>query len=198
MKLFKLTQFILFLLILGSCNNNSTDSSNGIEQEGYSLNSVQNSSMNGTVKKKLSGMSIDVPEELVEADEEKIKKKYPGANRPDVVYCNGDMSVNIGYSITKKTLKISDLSEYLTRTSTAISSNYGSENVSQINMDTINEQPFAVIEFYSPTPDGKIYNLMLTTSVNDRMAIFTFNCLEKQVDEWAPELPEIFSTIRFD
>jgi len=80
----------------------------------------------------------------------------------------------------------------------AISANLGEEIFSQSSMDTINGRQFAVIEFYSPGPQGKIYNLMFTTSVNDAMAIFTFNCPESKLEEWEEDINDIFESIKFD
>jgi len=101
-KVFFIT--MVLVSIFASCNNESKDSHNESEiKTDSTLNDItKDVKPNGVVPKRLSGMSIDIPEDLNEVDIEKIKARYPGANRPTVVYGSEDMSINLAYSITKK------------------------------------------------------------------------------------------------
>jgi hypothetical protein len=148
-------------------------------------------------EKLVGELYIEIPENLKEMDIDKIKTKYPGANRPDFVYGTEDMGVNLCYSIKNINFKLSDLETYLKSTGAAIASQVGQNNVAQTEMDTVNSIPFAVIEFYSPTQtEGRIYNLMFTTSLDNKLTMISFNCLESRMKDWEEEVPEIFSSIK--
>lgn len=147
--------------------------------------------------KLLGDLYIEIPEGLEEAPEDKIKIKYPGAKRPDYVYGTEDMGVNLCYSLTKTPLKLSELNKYLETTSAGIIQQLGKASVSQSYMDTINAVPFAIIEFYSPTADeGRVYNLMFATSINDKMVLVSFNCLESLLPDWEQKVSEMFSSLQ--
>jgi hypothetical protein len=187
--------FVFFVLIFSSCSDQGK-----IKELAPPANDSVNSktAVEHSKSEKLVGeLYIEIPEDLKEIDEDKVKIKYPGANRPDYVYGTEDMGVNLCYSIKKVELKLSDLESYLKSTGAAIASRVGQSNVAQIEMDTVNSIPFAIIEFYSPTQtEGRIYNLMFTTSLNNRLTMISFNCLESRMKEWEEELPEIFSSIK--
>lgn len=197
----KIKQIIIGIstLVLFSCSQDKNEVKEDQSAEADSINVIDAKETSNDYRKQLGAMYIEIPEGLDEISEDKIKLKYPGANRPDYVYGTEDMGVNLCYSVTKTPLKQEELTKYLSSSSQAIASQLGKENMSQSMMDTINGIPFAIIEFYSPTPDeGRIYNLMFTTSLNDQMTIISFNALESRMKDWEQEVSEIFSSITME
>ena len=190
---------ISLVLILYSCSDSKKADENQMKADSLSYKTNIKSEDIKSETKLLGDLYIVIPDELEEASEDKIKLKYPGAKRPDFVFGTENMQVNLCYSITKTPLKLSELNKYLETTSAGIMQQIGKESVSQSYMDTINTVPFAVIEFYSPTADeGRIYNLMFATSLNDKMVLISFNCLESLLPEWEQDVSEIFSSLKLE
>lgn len=196
MKLLSISSLVTLILFV-SCEDKKVATDKRIKSIGIDSVTPNNSTLKET--KLLGDLYIEIPDDLEEASEEKIKLKYPGAKRPDFVFGTENMEVNLCYSITKTPLKLSELNKYLETTSAGIIQQIGKESVPQSYMDTINTVPFAVIEFYSPTEDeGRIYNLMFATSLNDKMVLISFNCLESLLPEWEQDVSEIFSSIKLE
>lgn len=185
----------VFLLLLSSCNSSDVNKEEQVKTDSLAgTDKMPDKSKSSNIL--LGELYIEIPDELEEIGEEKAKLKYPGANRPDYVFGTPDMGVNLCYSVTKTPLKLSQLQEYLDKTTPVFDQKFGQENVSQSQMDTINGIPFAILEFYSPTPnEGRVYNLMFTTSYTDKMTVITFNCLESKMADWEEDVSEIFSSI---
>src|ERR1700752_496392 len=117
-------------LMLFSCSDKNEAKENqlaGVD----SINVIDAKETSDDYKKQLGALYIEMPEGLKEIGEDKIKLKYPGANRPDYVYGTEDMGVNLCYSVTKTPLKLSELSNYLTQSTQAILSQIGKDNLSQ-------------------------------------------------------------------
>lgn len=187
---FSLLSLVLFL----SCNDKKVSADKTINSIGVDSLTPNNTTLKES--KLVGDLYITIPEELEEISEDKIKQKYPGAKRPDYVYGTEDMGVNVCYSNTNNPLKLSGLTEYLQTTTSGIASQLGNDNIAQSYMDTVNTIPFAVIEFYSPTPnEGRVYNLLFTTSLNNKMTVLSFNCLETLLPNWEQSVSEIFSSI---
>lgn len=187
---------ICFIIICYSCTNNE-NISKPKEEITTSVKSTEGTSVSNPSEKILGDLIIGFPEELKEIPLEKIKLKYPGPNRPEFVFGTEDMGVNLCYSVMDKPLKLSELNEYLHYSKAGIAKQVGIENVTQAYIDTINNIPFSIIEFYSPTPnEGNVYNIMCTTSLNNHMTIVSFNCLESRLPEWEEDISSIISSIK--
>lgn len=142
---------------------------------------------------------MDIPKNFDPANESEIKIKYPGKNRPQYVLTANNMAVNLAYTENEDRFLLEDLRPYLESTTKTIKQSLGADAVAQSEMDTINGIPFAIMEFYSPTIDeGKIYNLVFTTSLNEKKVIISFNCLQNLMPEWENEIPNIFSSISLE
>lgn len=192
----KLLSFGFVIIFSFSCTDNKSEDS--IKEE-LVVKSADSSVVDSTAlsEKILGDLMIEFPEELKEMPLEKIKLKYPGPNRPEFVFGTEDMGVNLCYSVMDKPLKLSELNEYLHYSKAGIANQVGIDNVTQAYIDTINEIPFSIIEFYSPTPnEGKVYNIMCTTSLNNHMTIVSFNCLESRLPEWEEDISIILSSIK--
>jgi hypothetical protein len=142
---------------------------------------------------------INTPKNFSLANESEIKLKYPGKNRPQYVFTDKNMAVNLAYTENENRFLLGELRQYLESTTKTIKHSLGDDAVAQSEMDTINGIPFAIMEFYSPTIDeGKIYNLVFTTSLNEKKIIISFNCLQSLMPEWENKIPDIFSSIALD
>ncbi len=48
----------------------------------------------------------------------------------------------------------------------------------------INGRKIGYLEVITPAIDTKIYNLLFFTDLNDQLLLCTFNCTEKDIEDW--------------
>jgi len=65
----------------------------------------------------------------------------------------------------------------------------------QSSMPEINGRKYIQLEFVTPAADSKIYNLLQITSLERRLALFTFNCTENYRKDWEATVKEIMQSI---
>jgi hypothetical protein len=98
--------YICCVLVFSYCNREVNDNIN------YSV-SAPNADSTKNMDRRLIGLfKLYVPATLLPMTSSDVIIKYPGSNRPQIVYANEDKSVNLCYSYSNRTLKNQQLESY--------------------------------------------------------------------------------------
>ena len=149
-----------------------------------------------TTYKEFDGFNLKIPDEFTIMKQELINLKYPSENRPSIVYTNDDGTINVNIKMTDTKLENNKVEETVKQTENLFKNI--DENV-EINFFTRNNYNLGEIKFLSGTIDKtSIYNHMLMFSINGKMTVISFNCLETQLDEWREVGEFIIKSIDFN
>lgn len=139
---------------------------------------------------------MEIPANLIEFNEDEIKLKYPGANRPNMVYGNKGGSVTVGLSLNVAQILDEELPLFISSTKEGLLNNLNVEWISD-NFQDINGYDFAILRFYSNSTNGRIYNMMVAAVYNNKLILITFNCLYTEMSHWKVEFDEMVKSISF-
>ena len=56
--------------------------------------------------------------------------------------------------------------------------------------------PIGYCEFLSPTMNANVYNLMFFVSLDDRVVLCTFNCLDIEMKDWKPVAHQMMASTK--
>lgn len=136
-----------------------------------------------------------IPKDFTLMSAETVAKKYPiVGHRPTEVYTNSRGTINIALNHTINAAKESDLEAI--KKQMDIQFNQPQIDFRKSEIRTLNGRKFIILEFVSPAADTKIYNLMAMTSIEGRLAMFTFNCTEEYKKDWSPIGKRIIESIQ--
>ncbi|WP_194973047.1 hypothetical protein [Aquiflexum lacus] len=185
-------QFLKYLLIISlffQCSNSSSTNNNSekvqrvMQKEVFSISSKQ---LHFLLNEKpvLSGKaSMMVPENFKLMNSEMLALKYPNVgHQPTEVYTNLEGTINIALNHTKNVASEDNLQEV----KKAMDAQINKPPIEFIKSELVqlNGNRCILMEFKSQAVDSKIYNLMLITSLEGRLAMVTFNCTEENLNIW--------------
>ncbi|MFD1954246.1 hypothetical protein ACFSL6_08670 [Paenibacillus thailandensis] len=137
---------------------------------------------------------ILVPESFALMSEEMKAVKYPSGNPPQEVYTNEDGTINVAASDTGTEMTQEDLEAFTAQMKTTIeptAAEWYEDGVIELE-----GRKAGHISFLSEGADGsQIYNHMVYTTIDDQLAIVSFNCLKEQMDEWQTVGDTIVETV---
>ncbi len=144
----------------------------------------------------LSGkLQLEIPSELKPMDSEMYSLKYPSDNMMNTkAYSNTDGTVSLLISRRPETSSQHDLPNYKQMLYETYSKNSSIDFI-KCEIEKIGGRDFIVTEMITPAIDINIYNLMLIISLEDKLAIITFNCTVDKVGKWKPVASRIMSSI---
>ena len=188
------------LLFLG-CTPPSTSSSNspgGTPQQAASQ--LKPTTVNGVELQPTNpvpGLEILIPESFSEMDAATIATKYPGANRPTLVYTNETGAINIAINHTQDKISPKQLTQLHQQLDTSIRQAHPKANWMFSGFQHYHGRKWAQLEFQSDAVDAKIHNMMLATSAQGRMLLVTFNCTDEHASDWLDVGREIVKSAIF-
>ncbi len=138
---------------------------------------------------------VQLPVDFKLMSTEMLEAKYPSGNRPTLVYTNEDGSINFAFNHTQNRITKEQLPEALPVFIKQFNTLYPQINWIKKELTTVNGNSFVVLEFITPAVDSKIYNLMYVTSLDDKMLMCSFNCLESQKTEWEQKAKESLNSV---
>ena len=199
--------FIAFVLLSGcvandnkevvlkkqSLNINDTVKVQGVASNNRSLE-ISNEPMD-KLKILCGKVCVNLPADFELMSREVLETKYPSGNRPTIVYTNKEGSINFAFNHTKNRILIEQLPEALQAFVKQFNSLYPQIKWLKKEITTINSNKFIVLEFISPAIDTSIYNLMYITSLDEKVLMCGFNCIETQITEWELKAKETLNSI---
>lgn len=135
--------------------------------------------LDGKIKMMMPSHFTILPPEVAEL-------KYPSANRPPVIYGNGNASINVTFNHTETPLEEEEVELF---------KEYMAENLPKDQtegewvgdgLEEINGQTVGYCEFIVPAGEVNIYNILFFLSLNGKALLCSFNCIEEEMEDWQP------------
>lgn len=141
-------------------------------------------------------LSILIPKGFKPMDEETLKLKYPSAARPNLVYTNERGSVNVAINHTKSVLSPKQLAAFHKAAEAQYKKQYPTAKWFRSEIIEIHGKECVVLELRTPAIDTDIRNLILATSVDDRLMLISFNVTKELEDEWLKAGNKIIDSVK--
>ncbi len=141
-------------------------------------------------------IEISLPSHFTVMSEEMLKAKYPGGNRPKLVYTDENGTINIAFNHTTSKATLDQLEVFkdvLVKTMKA--SQEDGEWLGD-GIREVNGRKIGYAELITQAIDTKVYNHVFFTVLDGRLLICSFNCTEKYMKEWKPIAAEIISSLK--
>ena len=136
-----------------------------------------------------------MPSDFKRMDTAMLALKYPvSAGRPDEAYTNSNASVSIAFNHTAKKASAEEIEDNKGQLVELLKKRSGVRIISQ-RSETINGKNFILIDFYSRSISGVIYNSMFITSLNGRILMGSFNCVSYLERDWKSKAHEIIYSL---
>jgi len=192
-------KYILILVLLISF---SIKANNKIENEALLNETISNEKCSSLISEKLNllngKITVDLPEGFGLMSEEMLAVKYPSNNRPTLVYTNDDGTINFAFNHTANAIPKGKLPELLPAFVQQFNAIYPEMQWFKKEVEVLNGRNFIKLEFISPAPDSRIYNIMYVTVLEGKMLMCSFNCLESQKSEWELKAKETLNSIEIN
>jgi hypothetical protein len=140
-------------------------------------------------------VTMMVPKDFVLMDDSVMKIKYPHERRPKVVYTDARGTVNVALNHTENKASQSEIENLLRATKQMFTNAQCASDWLNYGVKTINGRTFGYLEMITPAIDTRIYNLMFFTDIDNRAAIFSFNCTENYMEEWKDDAHAIMQSV---
>ena len=143
-------------------------------------------------------IKIWMPRNFVHLDEAEIKEKYPLKSLEKMeIWADEARGVNVGFELTRNHATPDQLPDYLM----AFRRQFNQmENLDlrKSGMILMKNRQFIRMEIISQSPEGPVYNLMMVTSLDERLLLCTFNCTKPMLRKWKSTGEEIMNSIEIE
>lgn len=140
---------------------------------------------------------ILIPEGFELMNEQMLVTKYPGENRPTVVYTNPEGTVNVAINHTANKIAPSQLRQMHQQLDTSIRQSQPKAQWMFSGFQHYHGREWTQLEFSSQAIDTKIHNMMLATSADNRMLVVSFNTIDELAADWLPAGREIIKSVYY-
>jgi len=131
-------------------------------------------------------VSVLLPHDFLPMSQEMLNVKYPSSNRPSLVYTNPRASINIALDHKALSLPADQLAAAHKSVTSTMKNLYPSAQWFRDEIRNINGRPFFMIDLRTPAVDTEVRNIMLGTSLDDRLLLISFNVTKALEKEWMP------------
>ena len=128
--------------------------------------------------------------------EEMLRLKYPSEQRPTVVYSNPTGSVNVALNHTGNPVRPADIPAVHEAVDSMFRNLYPSARWYRSELIQIGGKRFFMLDLRTPAIDTEVRNLMVGTSFEGRLLLFTFNAVRDLESAWVPIGTKILDSIR--
>jgi hypothetical protein len=141
-------------------------------------------------------LKILLPQSFKQMSDQELATKYPrSGSLPQEAYSNESGTVSLAFNHTSNKLSPADLPDFRQSFARQFKGTLGIEFKGS-SIKNINGRDFAILEFISPAMDTNIYNLMFLTSLDNRLLICTFNCVQSEMGKWKPTSQQILNSVQ--
>jgi hypothetical protein len=141
-------------------------------------------------------VSLLLPPGFKPLSTEVLNRKYPNANRPNLVYSNDATTVNVALEHTPHAVTAEQLATAHEQLAAGLKGAYPTATWFSSGMRQINGRPFFVMEVRTPAVDTEVRNLIVGTSVDNRLLMISFNTTRALETEWMPIGRQVIESIR--
>ncbi len=140
-------------------------------------------------------VEILVPKGFKDMPADMVSRKYPSANRPNVIFTDADGTVNVAFNHTANQATQAQIDAYKASIVTSTKRAYSSAKWRGDGVKVINGRKVGYCELITPAADQNVYNLMFFTDLDGRLLMCTFNCVEKKLGEWQEPARQIMRSL---
>ena len=141
-------------------------------------------------------LSLLVPEDFSEMDDEMLRFKYPSERRPTLAFTNKSASINVAINHTKDRMPQSEISVFHKQMDGMFRNLYPSATWFESGVVDINGRQWLTLNVRTPAVDTEIRNIMAGTSVDGRLLLVSVNFTREQEDQWLGPATEIIQSLR--
>lgn len=125
-----------------------------------------------------------VPAEFEPMGDEMMQIKYPMERRPTEVVTNEAGSFNVAFNHTANAMTQQQLAEAHDAIDKMFHNLYPSATWYRSELTTIHGRKAVVMELLTPAIDTRVHNIIVFTTVDDRMLLVSVNLTEELKDEY--------------
>jgi hypothetical protein len=113
-------------------------------------------------------------------------RKYPSTNRPDFVLSNAGTTVNVAVGHRPERLPVTAVREAHKAIETTFRNLYPSATWYRSELVRLHGREWFLLDLRTPAADTEIRNIIVGTSLDDRLLLVSFNATRQLEDEWVP------------
>lgn len=141
-------------------------------------------------------IELAIPTAFEIMSEERMKIKYPSAQRPSLVYTNESGEINVALNYTESPANPQLLPAYKDNFVQTFERMHPTADWRGSGLQSIQGKEIGYLELITPAIDTDIYNLLFFTDLEGKLLLFTFNCTKRHLEEWAPRARAIMDSLR--
>jgi hypothetical protein len=141
-------------------------------------------------------LSLLVPVEFSEMDEETLKLKYPSERRPSLVYTNEAGTINVAINHTKDPMPQSEIGAFHKQMDAMFRNLYPSATWFNSGVIDISGRKWLTLNLRTPAIDTEIRNIVAGTSMEGRLLLVSFNVTKELEDQWLAPAETIMRSFR--
>ncbi|MCL2152301.1 MAG: hypothetical protein FWH57_04980 [Oscillospiraceae bacterium] len=129
-------------------------------------------------------VSVIVPEQFVEMNEESAKLKYPSDYRPQCIYTNYNGALNIAFSLLDYPFDKNQIEEQISEWEMGIKQANPAYVFLTRKTEVLDVVKIGYFEYKSDAQDDKVYNFVFIISACKKLLLGVFNCPFEQHKDW--------------
>ncbi len=142
-------------------------------------------------------VTIFAPKGFTKMTEEMLAIKYPaGANKPQWVLSDEDATVNLAYNYTTYKIDDNGIPGFTDEMLTVLKTNRKDIEFIDDGILLQDGKNIGYIKFISEAKDQKVFNFLFYISVDNRLLLFTFNCINRLRKKWEASADEMAASLR--
>lgn len=142
-------------------------------------------------------LTIEIPETFRPMTEKELEIKYPGKSRPGIAYTASSIAINLTATHTNEALLPSQIYQYHKLFEQEMKRTFPqSKWISNVEV-RVDDQDCWLSQFRNQLIDMEVYNMVLGTSVNNRLMLITFTMPQSLEGVWIPMAEEILMGAKF-
>ncbi|WP_052723769.1 hypothetical protein [Paenibacillus wulumuqiensis] len=142
------------------------------------------------------GIACLLPDYFAPMPTEEARMKYPSEQRPTVIYCNPEGTVDFTLNPSDMEAEDHELEQIAKQLSVMLRDVQPIRSWKGMETLTTEHMTLIIMRFVTSAIDGHIYNEMLLFNRNGRLQIGTFHCEAEQMEQWEPVTEVIIRSLR--
>jgi len=140
-------------------------------------------------------VSLLLPSNFVPMSQDLLARKYPTADRPALVYTNPQTTINVAFSHTPYPVSFENLPKAYEQISGGFRGQFPTGKWFASGMRKIGGRQCFLIDMRVPAADTDIRNLIVGTSLDDRLMLVSFNVTAGLETQWLETGNKIIDSI---
>jgi len=142
------------------------------------------------------GIECFLPDHFATMPPAEARLKYPSEQRPTVIYCNPDGTVDFTLDPSEMEAEEGELEQIAKQLSVMIRDVQPIRSWKGMETLVTGHMTMTIIRFVTSAIDGHIYNEMMLFNHKGKMHIGTFHCEAEKLEQWKPVTEIIIRSLR--